>query len=52
MLSELEDRKAAVEQKFNELSHAGHEAWQTLQSGFESAWSELHQSVQKAVEKF
>jgi len=51
-LEELYAKRDAAKLKLDELSNASEDAWSELRSGFESAWQNLTESVNKAVKKF
>jgi hypothetical protein len=55
LIKEVEDlrrKKIALQAKFDELQHAGGEAWDTLKGGVEKAASELKSALERAISRF
>lgn len=52
LISDLEAKYKAANEKLAELSKAGEEAWGSVKEGVESAWGSLKKSTQDAIAKF
>jgi len=48
----LEEKKQKAKEKLHELRDAGDDAWVDLKAGLESVWSDLGNSISKAVSRF
>lgn len=51
-IDQLQDRKAAVENKLGDLKNAGENAFGELKAGVETAMNEMKSAVEEATAKF
>jgi uncharacterized coiled-coil DUF342 family protein len=51
-MEELCAKRDTAQVKFNELQKSSGDAWQEIQTGFESAWNDLAIAFDKACKKF
>jgi len=52
IVEDLQTKRAAVEQKLDEMQSASEGAWQEIQVGVENAWNDLQSAFSGAVAKF
>ncbi|MBF2056445.1 MAG: hypothetical protein IGQ45_04285 [Cyanobacterium sp. T60_A2020_053] len=48
----LEGKKAEMQARLDEFKASGEDAWETMASGFQSAWDEVGKAFEEASAKF